>query len=185
MRAPDPLRPGGSRRSAGESTEECAEGIVPWTRPASACLPGRALRIHMKEVEKQMIRTLTRGAVFAAGLLALSAPAAADHRYGPSTFKYGPDCKRLQRLTGQDRLVVGTVLGGQNRRGLWGDGTFRDYRTFQACFVSVEACEAWTARQAAHHPMPPGYARCTSVYVGLTRPRPTLHREVTVIRARY
>jgi len=118
-------------------------------------------------------------------LLAMTGAASADHIYGGATLRFGPDCKRLQRATGAERLVVGTVLGGQDRRGRWGDGTFRDYRTFQACFTSFEACEAWTARNAAHHPHPPGYARCTSVYVGLTPPRSRSHREVIAIRARY
>jgi hypothetical protein len=109
-------------------------------------------------------------------LLTLSGAAWADHRYGGATLRFGPDCKRIQRQTGQDTVVVGTVLGGQNRRGRWGDGTFRDYRTFQACFATVDACQMWAGRTQAHHPHPPGYARCTPVYVGLQPP----HRKVRV-----
>jgi hypothetical protein len=65
-------------------------------------------------------------------------------------------------------LYVGTVLGGQNRRGHGGDGAYRHYSTYQGCFVSEASCQAFLARNAAHHPLPPGYARCTAVTVGLT-----------------
>lgn len=104
-------------------------------------------------------------------LLAIShGPARADHLRGAASFKFGPDCKRLYRATGKPTLYVGTVLGGQNRRGRWGNGTRRDYRTYQACFTTLARCERWTARNAAHHGKPPGYARCTQVYVGLEPP---------------
>lgn len=80
----------------------------------------------------------------------------------------GPNCHALSRASGQDTLYVGTVLGGQNQRHAWGDGTYRDYRTFQGCFVSEATCLDWVARRAAHHSQPPGYSRCTRVFVGLT-----------------
>lgn len=86
---------------------------------------------------------------------------------GP-TVNHGPNCAALARATGLDTLHVGTVLGGQNRRGRWGDGTFRDYRTYQGCFVTADACQQFLVRHQNHHPWPTGYARCTPVFVGLT-----------------
>lgn len=130
---------------------------------------------------------MRRYALSAAAIAAFSlcaAPAMADHVSRGATFKFGPDCKSVQRATGQATVVVGTVLGGQNRRGRWGDGTYRDYRTFQACFASVDACQLWVARNAAHHPQAPGYGRCTPVYVGLTPPAPVRAYKVRAIRTR-
>lgn len=115
---------------------------------------------------KRLILTL-------AGLLAITAAAsAADRRHSGATFKFGPDCQPLYRSSGQANLYVGTVFGGQNRPGKWGDGTFRDYRTHQACFTSAAACASWVSRNAAHRYQAPAYARCTEVYVGLTPPPP-------------
>lgn len=103
--------------------------------------------------------------------------------------RFGPDCRRLYRQTGQATLIVGSVLGGQDRRTRWGDGTFRDYRTMQACFTSVAGCEAWAANQSYQRPHPPGYVRCTPVYVGLEPPASTgwwmQTGTVAPIRARY
>lgn len=123
-------------------------------------------------------------AVASLAMALFTGSAVADHVYGGATLRFGPDCKRIQRVTGQDTVVVGTVLGGQNRRGKWGDGTYRDYRTFQACFATVDACQGWAARQQAHHPQPPGYARCTPVYVGLEPPAKKIYRKVHAIRTR-
>ena len=130
---------------------------------------------------------MRRFALSAATLAAISlwaAPAAAEHVWRGATDRFGPDCRSIQRATGQATVVVGTVLGGQNRKGRWGDGTFRDYRTFQACFASVDACNVWVARNAAHHPEAPGYARCTPVYVGLTPPAPARVYRVRAVRTR-
>lgn len=116
-----------------------------------------------------MRRFVTSAAVFAiAALIAL--PAAAGHTRRGATAHNGPDCRAIQRITGQSTVVVGSVLGGQNRSGRHGQGTYRDYRTLQACFASVDACQNWAARNARHHPHAPGYARCTPVYVGLRPP---------------
>lgn len=100
--------------------------------------------------------------------LMLAAGSAEARRLPGPTLDFGPNCHALYRATGQATLYVGTVLGGQNRRGTWGDGTFRDYRTSQGCFRTAEACGAFIARQRAHRPEAPGYARCTPVFVGLT-----------------
>ena len=118
-----------------------------------------------------------------------SGSASADHFSGGATDRFGPDCKRLYRQTGQATLVVGSVLGGQNRHTRWGDGTFRDYRTMQACFTSVQACEVWVSRQEAQRPHPPGYTRCTPVYVVLRPPASAgwfwQSGTVAPVRARY
>ncbi len=89
---------------------------------------------------------------------------------GP-TVTFGPNCHAISRVSRQDTLYVGTVLGGQIRPGKWGDGTFRDYRTFQGCFRSVDACQIWISGHASRHTSPPGYARCTEVFVGLNPAR--------------
>lgn len=101
--------------------------------------------------------------------LALLTTSAAEARRLPGPTAYhGPNCQALYKATRQPVLYVGTVLGGQNRRGFGGDGTYRHYATYQGCFVTEAGCQAFLARNAAHHPQPPGYARCTAVYVGLT-----------------
>ncbi len=99
--------------------------------------------------------------------LILAAGVAEARRLPGPTLNDGPNCHALHRATGISTLYVGTVLGGQNRRGRWGDGTFRDYRSYQGCFVSADACGRFVARHQAHHPLPPGYGRCTPVFVGL------------------
>ncbi len=105
--------------------------------------------------------------LIAVAAVVLATPTVAHRpRPGP-TLEFGPNCPALARATGRSRVFVGSVLGGQNRRGSWGDGTFRDYRTYQGCFASLAACQTWVARQSRHHPLPPGYARCTEVFVGL------------------
>lgn len=120
--------------------------------------------------------------VIALSLVAGSqAPASARSLPGP-TVNGGPNCHAISRATGQDALFVGTVLGGQNRRGRWGDGTFRDYRTFQGCFVTAEACQAFVTRHQAHHPEAPGYGRCTAVFVGLT---PAGRTPAQTVRVKY
>ena len=101
-----------------------------------------------------------------AALLLSASPGEARRLPGPTAY-FGPNCQAIYRATGQPVLYVGTVLGGQNRRGRWGDGTFRDYRSYQGCFVSADACGRFVARHQAHHPLPPGYGRCTPVFVGL------------------
>lgn len=116
-------------------------------------------------------------------LFAMTDLASAGYRDRGRTAYFGPDCRSVQRATGQATVVVGTVLGGQNRRGRWGDGTNRDYRTFQACFATVEACVDWAGRQQAHHPHPPGYARCTPIFVGLLPPGES--PRASIVRARY
>lgn len=109
---------------------------------------------------------MLRRLAFVAPLLTLlSLPTEARSLPGPTAYN-GPNCRAIARATGLDTLHVGTVLGGQNRSGAWGDGTGRDYRTFQGCFTTASACEAFIARNRAHHPLLPGYARCTAVFVG-------------------
>lgn len=102
-----------------------------------------------------------------AALLLSASPGEARRLPGPTAY-FGPNCQAIYRATGQPVLYVGTVLGGQNRRGFGGDGTYRHSSTYQGCFVSEAGCQAFLARNSAHHPLPPGYARCTPVYVGLT-----------------
>lgn len=117
-------------------------------------------------------------------LIALATvPAQARGLPGP-TVTDGPNCHALSRATGQDTLFVGTVLGGQDRPGKWGDGTFRDYRTFQGCFVSEVTCQEWVVRHAMQRPMPPAYGRCTRVFVGLTPDGGRPMRE-PVVRTKY
>lgn len=108
--------------------------------------------------------------VVALSTLVFAGSAEAGHRWGGATQAYGPDCRGLYKRTGQGNLVVGSVLGGQNRHTRYGDGTGRDYRQFQACFTSVSACDVWASRLAAQRPHYPNYARCTPVYMGLTPP---------------
>jgi hypothetical protein len=110
-----------------------------------------------------MRRVLVLSILFAA---ALTTAAEARKLPGPTKF-FGPNCHAIYRATGQPTLFVGTVLGGRTTAHRWGDGTMTDYRTFQGCFVTAEACAAWTASHAARYPRPPGYVRCTPVYIGL------------------
>ena len=116
------------------------------------------------------MRTLRVVGLMALGLgLAGASVISASARALPGpTVTDGPNCHALSRASGLDTLYVGTVLGGQNQRHVWGDGTYRDDRTFQGCFVSEAACLDWVARRAAHHSQPPGYSRCTRVFIGLT-----------------
>lgn len=55
-------------------------------------------------------------------------------------------------------MVSGNFLGGR----ALSDGR-TDYKSFQACFKSVEACEHWLAGHSARFAVQPGYARCTPV----------------------
>jgi hypothetical protein len=109
-------------------------------------------------------------ALLAAGSAALAAPAHARSQPGP-THLFGPNCQAVYRASGHGALFVGTVLGGRQTRHRWGSGTFTDYRTFQGCFRSAEACQVWVADHASRHRNPPGYARCTPVFVGLNPAR--------------
>jgi len=61
-----------------------------------------------------MTRLLLSALLMTTGLLSL--PAEARRLPGPTAY-HGPNCAALYRATGQPVLYVGTVLGGQNRRG--------------------------------------------------------------------
>jgi len=124
-----------------------------------------------------MTRLLLSALLMTTGLLSL--PAEARRLPGPTAY-HGPNCAALYRATGQPVLYVGTVLGGQNRRGRSGDGTWRRNSTYQGCFVSEAACQGFLVRNQAHHPQRPGYARCTAVMVGLTPGEPA-----SSLRVRY
>lgn len=101
--------------------------------------------------------------------LTLSVPATAGRLPGPTHLE-GPNCAAVAKASGLDTLYVGTVLGGRITGHRWGDGTMRDYKTWQGCFVSLERCTAWVAERAAVYTQPPGYARCTRVLAGQGRP---------------
>ena len=107
---------------------------------------------------------MSRRLLMSVPFVALTLASAAEARRLPGpTLEFGPNCAALYRATRQPVLFVGTALGGQNRRGRWGDGTFRDERTYQGCFTTEAGCQRWVARQGRHHPLPPGYQRCTLV----------------------
>jgi hypothetical protein len=58
-------------------------------------------------------------------------------------------------------LIAGNYLGGRRVR----DGIV-DWKSFQGCFRSADACQSWLARHALSHPLQPGFATCTPVTIG-------------------
>lgn len=58
-------------------------------------------------------------------------------------------------------LIAGNYLGGRRVR----DGIV-DWKSFQGCFHTAQACQSWLARHAISHPLQPGFATCTTVTVG-------------------
>lgn len=105
--------------------------------------------------------------LIAVAAVVLALPAEAGHRRPGPTLEFGPNCHAVARASGQSTVYAGSVLGGQNRRGVWGEGSLRDYRSDQGCFVSLAACQTWVTRRHGFRSLPPGYARCTAVFVGL------------------
>ncbi len=94
-----------------------------------------------------------RFAAFALALAGMVAPAAA---WSPPPV--GKACSGT-RGPGPERVAIaGNYLGGRPvRLGIV------DWKSFQGCFHSANACERWLAGKARDFPLPPGFATCTRV----------------------
>lgn len=58
----------------------------------------------------------------------------------------------------QQVAIAGNYLGGRPIR-----AGIVDWKSFQACFQSVDRCEAWIADKARQFPLQPGIATCVQV----------------------
>ena len=92
------------------------------------------------------------------GLLVLAALAGGTTAFAWTPPPVGVACTGARGPGGPVVRVAGNYLGGSRVR-----GGVVDWKSHQGCFPNLAACEAWLAAKAAHHPLGPGYARCTPV----------------------
>ncbi|WP_206110837.1 hypothetical protein [Rhabdaerophilum calidifontis] len=99
-----------------------------------------------------MVNRLLAGAAFSLGLLAASGASA----WTPP--QVGAACKGARGPGPKLTAIAGNYLGGRHIR----DGIV-DWKSFQGCFRTAEACEIWLAGQARRFPVTPSRATCVSV----------------------
>lgn len=105
-----------------------------------------------------MVRALA-AVTLALGLAALGGGQAAA--WTPP--RVGPACHGLRHAGPPVIRIAGNFLGGRRV----GHGFLRqsvvDYKSFQNCFGTLQACETWLAHHALRFPLRPGFATCTPV----------------------
>jgi len=97
-----------------------------------------------------------------AGLVAAGAAEARTHRHhGGHRLHEGQACHGMWRGGPQVVKVAGFFMGGRDVRPHLGNP--RDTRSFQGCFQTADACQAWQARLSAQYPIGPALRHCVPV----------------------
>lgn len=103
-----------------------------------------------------------RRVVFAVALGCGLATGGINGAHAWTPYAVGQPCQGLKGGGATVVHVQGNVLGGRHARGF---NTDRDYKSFQRCFRTVEACASWANHLQQRYPLHPAIARCTPMIV--------------------